>query len=140
MQFGTIVQRVEARLVGLGKAMIQADRASDLLEEIDLVRAERDRLSSELASARARHEEVRRRLEEKQCAAALLVSQVESSFRRAKTAQAMRQALELDRLRREVADEQATLPRLDQACWSLEFRLRQVERKLERLRDELTHR
>jgi hypothetical protein len=49
----------------------------------------------------------------------------------------MRQALELDRLRREILADQNELSRLDQACWCLEFRLRQLERRFQRLHEAL---
>src|SRR5438477_479973 len=120
MRIEEIVHRVEARLFGLGQAMIQADDASDLREDVDLTQAERMRLAAELDQARSARDEMQQRLNDRQAQAALLPSQVESSFRRGKTAQAMRQALELDRLRREIAADQQTLPRLEQACWCLE--------------------
>ena len=137
MSLEEIVHRVEARLFGLGRVAIQADPASDRREEIDLTVAEQSRLIAELERAQTRCEEVRRQANDRQAQAALLPSLIESSFRRGKAAQAMRQALELDRLRRDLAIDQEALPRLEQACWSLEFRLRQVERRLQRLRDAL---
>jgi chromosome segregation ATPase len=140
MSFEEIVQRVESRLLGLGSAAIQADPASELREQIDLTQGEQARLLDELEQARARVEELRRQLSEKEAAAALLPSLVESSFRRGKASQAMRQALELDRLRREIAIAQVELPRLEQACWCLEFRLRQLDHRLQRLREALGRR
>jgi hypothetical protein len=140
MRLEEIVHRVEARLFGLGRVAIQADAASDVGEEIDLTQADRSQLVAELERAQAQRDEVQQRLNERQAQAALLPSLVESSFRRGKAAQAMRQALELDRLRRDIADDQQALPRLEQACWCLEFRLRQLDRRLERLRDSLTQR
>ena len=52
---------------------------------------------------------------------------------RGKSAQAMRQALELDRLRRELDEDRAEVARLEHAAWCLEFRLRQLDRQLARL-------
>jgi hypothetical protein len=52
----------------------------------------------------------------------------------------MRQALELDRLRRDLAADQAALPALEQTCWCVAFRLRQLDHRLERLREALARR
>jgi hypothetical protein len=40
-------------------------------------------------------------------------------------------------MRRAVADDRAALARLEQACGSLDFHLRLLERRLKRLREEL---
>jgi hypothetical protein len=135
MSLEEIVHRVESRLFVLGRVMIQADAASDMSEELDLLQAERSRLAAELERAQARQEELKRELADKEALAALLPSQIESSFRRGKASQAMRQALELDRLRKDIQAGQTGLPRLEQACWCLEFRLRQLERRCRRLQE-----
>jgi hypothetical protein len=140
MRLEEIVHRVEARLAGLGRVVIQADLASDLREEIDLTQAERAQLAADLERARAQCDDLRQRLTDRQAQAALLPSLVESSFRRGKRAQAMRQALELDHLRRNIAADQAALPRLEQTCWCLEFGLRQLDHRLERCREALARR
>jgi hypothetical protein len=137
MRLDEIVHRVESRLFGLGRTLIQADPASEMAEELDLVRGQRARLIAELDRAQTHRNELRRSLGDKQAEAALLPSQVESSLCRGKTSQAVRQALELDRLRREMHAGQDELPRLDQACWCIEFRLRQLERRYQQLQEAL---
>jgi hypothetical protein len=140
MSLEEIVQRVEARLFGLGWVMVQADASSDLREEVELTLAEQTRLADDLERAQTGRDELQQRLNDRQAQAALLPSLIESSFRRGKRAQAMRQALELDNLRRDIAADQAALPRLEQACWCLEFRLRQIDHRLQRLREALGQR
>jgi hypothetical protein len=52
----------------------------------------------------------------------------------------MRQALELDRLRRELDEDRTEVARLEHAAWCLEFRLRQLDRQLARLSEGLPRR
>jgi hypothetical protein len=138
MQLEAIVHRAEAKFLDIGRAMIQADPVSEMQEELDLLRGEHERDEAKLAELRGRLALCGQSLAEKEEAAALLPSQVESSLKRGKASQAMRQALELDRLRRDIAAEQAEMPRLEHAIWCLEFRLRQHDRRIQRLTDELS--
>lgn len=137
MSLETVVHRVEAKFLDIGRAMIQADPVSEMLEELDQLRGEQVRDEARLAGLRGRLGLLGQTLAEKQEAAALLPAQVEASLLRDKRSQALRQALELDRLRREIAEQQAEVPRVEQAIWCLEFRLRQIERNTRRLTDEL---
>src|SRR3954447_4263248 len=133
MQVQEIVHRVGAKVLGVGKAMIEADPASDLREEVELLRGQRDREDDRLATVRGQIALLLQRVKDNEEAAAPLPAEVESSMRRGKSAQAMRQALELDRIRRELEDDRAELARLEHASWCLEFRLRQLDRRIERL-------
>ena len=84
--------------------------------------------------------EVRQRIAVYQEVAAALPGQIESSFRRGKSSQALRQALELERIRRELAADRAELPKLEQTIWSLSFDLRLMRRRLARIREQLSGR
>jgi hypothetical protein len=137
MTLEQIVHRVEARLVGLGEALLRPNPRQELREAIADLEALVGLRSRALAEAEADRDATRQRLEENEAAAALLPSQIESSARRGKQSQALRQALELERLRQTVAEDHKALPRLEQTCWSLAFNLRQLERQLARLRDQL---
>jgi hypothetical protein len=136
MPLEKIVDRVGARFLDISLAVIQADPASERQEELEHLRAEHDREDDRLATLRGQVALLSQRIAEKQEAVKALVDQVESSFRRGKSSQAMRQALELDNLRQNLDSDQAELPRLAQAVWCLEFRLRQLERHMQRLREE----
>jgi predicted RNase H-like nuclease (RuvC/YqgF family) len=124
MRLEQLVHSVEARLFGL-----LAEDETPSGEEMDTLRARISRQEEELNKLTARRLEVTTRLENTTQIVALLPSQIESSFRRGKTSQAMRQALELERLRRELDKDRAELPRIEQAIWSLGFGLRLLRRQ-----------
>jgi hypothetical protein len=129
MRFEQLVHRVESRLL----ALLPDEAREEQADEASLLKAEIARQQAELSRATARRGEAAERLEKNATQAALLPSQVESSLRRGKASQAMRQALELERLRKELEEDRAELPRLEQLIWSLGFRLRQLRRELGRL-------
>ncbi len=131
MKFEHLIHRVESRL-----AELFDDAQDELREQAAALAATVARHEEELEAARARRDEAALRLERNTQAVALLPSSIEDSVRRSKSAQAMRQALELERLRREMAEDRTELPRLEQAIWSLSFRLRQLRRQLARLKAE----
>jgi chromosome segregation ATPase len=131
MKFEHLIHRVESRL-----AELFDDAQDELREQAAALAAAVARHEEALEAARARRDEAALRLERNTQAVALLPSSIEDSVRRGKSAQAMRQALELERLRREMAEDRAELPRLEQAIWSLSFRLRQLRRQLARLKAE----
>jgi hypothetical protein len=113
-----IVQALEARLARLfGRS--EAESATD---ELSLKR-------EALAGYQARREEVRRRLCEMRRREEELTAGVASALKLGLAAKAYERALELERLRQEAAQQKAQLPRLEQVCWSLEFDIRQQERK-----------
>jgi predicted nucleic acid-binding Zn-ribbon protein len=138
MQVHEILDRVGAKMLGVGRVMIQADPASDLREELDHLRGEHARQDDRLATLRGQVALLLQRLAENEAAASSLPAAVESSFRRNKSAQAMRQALELDRIRRELDADRTELKRVEHAVWCLEFRLRQLSRRIERLSEGLS--
>jgi chromosome segregation ATPase len=140
MKLEHLVQRVETRLLTLGKTLLQADEKADLLEELDLAQAEVSARKAEQARNVAHRAEVRARLKTWKTQAADLPGQIEGSFKRGKSSQALRQAMELERLRKEIAEAEAELPRLEQTIWSLGFQLRQMERRLRRVREQLAGR
>ena len=135
MELERLVHSVEARLVNLGRRLIQADERSEAAEESDHVRADITNREMQLTEAQGELERRRQRLEANQGAAALMPSVIESSMQRNKTAQALRQALELERLRKEITVDTGDIPRLEQVIWSLEFTLRQLRRRLGELQD-----
>ena len=125
MLFEQLIQRVENRLADLFDADAREQRA----EAIAQVRGDIAELVAELDTATRLRGEVTVRLQKQAEEAALLPSRIESSVLRGKTGQAMRQALELEALRRQIATDHAEVPRLEQTIWSLEFRLRQLRRQ-----------
>jgi hypothetical protein len=137
MKLEQLVQQVETQLVEFGRRLLSGDPRERLQEEVDWLAAELAQRRTALAERRKERDETSHRIEENQAAVLLLPSQIESSVRRGKSAQAYRQALELDRLRRTLAADRVALPRLEQTCWSLAFLIRQIERHLARQREQL---
>jgi chromosome segregation ATPase len=138
MKLEVLINTVECRLFNLGRTLLQADEKSDLREELDHAQAELAARESSLARAEARRNEMVRRVEKLQFESERLPGEIESSFRRGKRSQALRQALELESVRRDLAAAGADLRKLEQTVWSLGFNLRQMRRRLERLREQIS--
>jgi hypothetical protein len=134
-----LVQTVESGLLDVGRRLWQPDPRERLLDEIDRLTLElRDR-HQELTRSRNELAGMKRRLRDNPSAAALLHSRIESALRARQGEAAWRGALELDQLRQTMASDRDACPRLEQTCWSLQFLIRQLERRLTRLQEQLTH-
>ncbi len=138
MKLEVLINTVETRLFRLGRTLLQADEKSDLREELDHARADLTARASTLARATARRDEAAKRVQTLQSESERLPCEIESSFRRGKRSQALRQALELESVRRDLSAAQTELRRLEQTVWSLDFNLRQLRRRLERLREQIS--
>jgi chromosome segregation ATPase len=137
MKLDVLINQVETRLFALGKTLLQADEKSDLLEDLEHAQVELAARKKTVSRAVTQREEIRKRICENKDQIDALPSQIESSFRRGKSSQALRQAMELERLRRAISADEAQLPKLDQTIWSLSFLLRQMERRLTRIRQQV---
>ena len=137
MDLERLVHAFEARLLNLGRRLWRPDPLAGLHDRLDRVEADLCDRRARHAVCEAEREAAERRLGDNQTAAALLTCQVESCLRRGSPELAWRQALELDRLRAKIAEDQKALPRHEQAAWSLGFQIRQLEREHARLRDQL---
>jgi hypothetical protein len=131
------LESVESRLWDAGRRLWRCDPKEPLRDAVERATGALRSRYNQLTAARAELEALRTRLEENQASAALLGSAVDDSLKRGAREQAWRLALELDRLRRQLADDQARLPKQEQLCWSLDFRLRQFERHVARLQQRL---
>jgi hypothetical protein len=137
MKLEDLVYSLESRLLNLGRRMMRSNTREAAHEETDRLVEQLQKRQEALTRGRAELEVTRRRLTENQTAAVLLTSQIESCIFRKLASQAYRHALELDRTRHTIAEDQAALPRLEQTCWSLEFQVRQLERRLARVQEVL---
>jgi hypothetical protein len=137
MQLEELVHQVEARLANFGRRLVPSDPAEHLEEELARVAHELSQAQDHLTKTEAELQLVHQRQEEYEPASVLLPSQIENSLRRGKTAQAFRQALELDRMRRALEEDRRLLPRLEQTSWSLSFLVRQLHRHRDRLQVQL---
>jgi phage shock protein A len=137
MTLEQLVHSVESRLLEMGRYLLRPDPRSQLREDIDKLAEELRQRHQALARARDEWEATRRRAHDNRTAATLLPPQIQACVRRGQTEDAWRFALELDRVRETLAADQAALPRLEQMCWSLQFLIRQLERRLARLQEQL---
>jgi hypothetical protein len=132
-----LVHTVESGLADLGRRLWQGSPHERLLDEIDRLTLELRERHAELARSRTELAGIKRRLRDNPSEAALLHSRVETALRNRQSEQAWRWALELDQLRQTLACDQEASPRLEQTCWSLQFLIRQLERRLARLQEQL---
>src|SRR5262249_24430500 len=105
----------------------EADRLADLLQQRQAL----------LSRGQEELDTLRRRLTRNRTSAVLLEAQIESCVHRKVPEQAYPHALELDKVRESLAEDEAALPRLEQRCWSLQLQARQLERRLARVQEEL---
>jgi hypothetical protein len=130
-----LVHNVESRLLDLGRLLLRPDPRGQ-------AQGEGERLAAELCERRAALQRAcnerataQRRLKDNQKLVACLPGLIQSCLRRRQPEEAWRHALELDRARQAVPQDEAALPRLSQVCWSLHFQVRQLERRLARLHE-----
>jgi hypothetical protein len=132
-----MVDTLEASLADLGRRLWQPSTRERLHEEIDRLTLEMRERHADLARSQTELAALKRRLRDNPTAAALLHSRIETAFRSRQPEQAWRWALELDQLRQSLASDQEACPRMEQACWSLQFLIRQLQRRIARLQQQL---
>jgi chromosome segregation ATPase len=133
-----LLQTVESGLKDLGRRLLAPSPREILLDEIDRLSAQLQRRCAELTTSQRELAGVKRRLRDNPTAAALLHSRIESALRQGRSEQAWRAALELDQLRQSLAEDQKACPRLEQRCWSLHFDVRQLQRRLDRVLEQIS--
>jgi hypothetical protein len=133
MTLEDLVRTVESRLLGWGRMLWRADPMAPLYEALDRNEVQLRARRREVAEAETEQSALRRRVEDRRAAADLLAAQVESAWSLAQSDRAWRLALDLDRVRQELGEDEKKLTRLDQLVWSLGFAVRQLERERARL-------
>jgi hypothetical protein len=137
MSLEELVHDVESRLADLGRRLLQPGPKTLLQEESDGLTRELEARRAALARAKSERDAAARRILDNQAASRRLTTLVEYHVRRHEHDQAWPHAMELDRVRQALADDRAALPKHEQACWSLQFKIRQLERKLARVEEQL---
>jgi chromosome segregation ATPase len=132
-----LVHTVESSLLGLGRHLWQLSPREQLQEDIDRLTAQLRQRREELTHSRIELGAVKRRLRDNPTEAALLHSRIETAIRDRRLERAYCRALELDQIRQTLAADRTACPRLEQTCWSLQFLIRQLERRLNRLQEQL---
>ena len=132
-----LMQSVESGLKDLSRRLLQPSPREQLLEDLYQVNAQLRVRREELTKAQQELAGIKRRLRDNPTRAALLHSRVETMLKNRRMDQAWCTSLDLDQLRQTMARDQETCPRVEQRCWSLHFLIRQLERRLERLHEQL---
>jgi chromosome segregation ATPase len=133
-----LIYSVESGLKDLGHRLLQPNAREQLLDEMDRLSVQLQQRRAELTIAQRELAGVKRRLRDTPTEAALLRSRIEKLLNDGQTAKAWSLALTLDLLRRGLAGDQEACPRLEQRCWSLNFHIRQLQRRLDRLLEQLS--
>lgn len=131
------VHSVESGLRELGRQLLRPDPREQVRDEMDRLLAQLRERRAELDRARLELAAMKRRLRDNPTEAALLHSRIESAIRVRHLAEAYRYAIELDQLRQTLTSDETACPRLEQTCWSLQFLLRLLERRIARLQENL---
>ncbi len=129
---GELLDTVEWSLKDLGRILLAPRSRERTLDEIDGLGAELQQRCAELSHAQRELAGVRRRLRDNPAAAAILRSRIEALTRNKRSEQAWLAAMELDRLRQNLSEDERACLRLEQRCWSLHFCIRQLQRRLDR--------
>lgn len=137
MLFAQLWQSMESRLHAWKRRWWPLDPLSAAGAEIERLSAEIAAIKAELDGLSTLLEELRGRLANNQKRAARLIAQVAECVKAGYESQAWPLALELEEVHRSLAADQAEVCRGEQVCWSQQFRLRQLRRKLEQVRGQL---
>lgn len=136
MSLERLVQRLESRLVIWGRRFF-VDPREEKVEQLAELEAEVVRQRTLLEQKQKLHEETQQRVQSSRKRVQELSKLIAESVERENHAQALLLAFELDSLRRKAEEDATLLPQLEQTCWSLEFKLRQLHRQHEQLQEEL---
>jgi predicted flavoprotein YhiN len=138
MSLEDLVHRVESRLLRLGRMFCPVDPLSALYDALDRNEVQLRKRRADLDVAEAERVSLQTRLDNRRAAADLLTAQIEASWASGHSDRTWRLALELDRMRQEIAEDEKRLPSLSQLTWSLGFAVRQLERERARLENRRT--
>ncbi len=136
MHFAQLWQSVEVRLQAWRRRWWPPDARVERRAAADELEAEIEQAAAELGSASVVLEELRQRVGASERQAVRLTGQVAECVKAGYEGQAWPFVLELDELRVALEADRGELRRQEQLCWSQEFRLRQLRRLLERMRQE----
>jgi hypothetical protein len=124
-----VVHNVESKLVRIGQRLwadpqaLFEEQGERLRSELKRQRAVLERQQAELAAAQDR-------LRENENAVGSLPLRIDRCIRNGQGPEAWQMALRLDEARQQLVADRVAVPRLEQVCWSLHFRIRQLERRL----------
>jgi chromosome segregation ATPase len=137
MTLDQLIDNVETRVYALGKRIWPDDPRAELRAEIERVSIELQEHVEQATRYRSAIEEARARIADHEFRAAQLASRVETYVHTGDQVRAWRHALELDRVRRHMADIRAGLPGADKALGQHRAHIDRLERCLQELQAQL---
>ncbi len=137
MTLQTIVYTLEEQLRLLGQQLVQSDGHASLDDQLARLDEEERKLQRGLGQWQLDIRAVRQQLDDMQMRSALLLSQIEVLLQQEQAAEAYPLALELDQLRSQIPEVSKRLPGLEHTCWCLQFRIRQLRRQRDSLKERL---
>ena len=137
MELEKILQNVEARLVRVGHALWQPDPKAVLREKVEVLNEDLQERHDALEAANAERRALERRLRETKNAIDVLMGHIQTCVSCGHGAPAWQFALQLDGLRQSLAKDQTRLPQIEQICWSVQFQVRQLERQLAKVQEQI---
>jgi predicted nucleic acid-binding Zn-ribbon protein len=137
MELDKILQNLESRLVRVGHALWNPDLKEHLREAEESLADEVRERHKALDQAQADRSALQRRITANQNAIDVLTGHIQACLTYGHGDQAWQFALQLDALRQELSRNQAHLPKIEQICWSVQFQVRQLERRLVRLQQQM---
>jgi len=129
MTLERIVYSLEEQLKLLGQQLIKTDPQGQLHEELARLDEEERNLQRGLGQWQLDLQEARKQINDMQIQSALLLSRIEALLKENQLPEAYQLAMELDQLRAQIPEASRRLPALEQTCWSMQFRIRQLRRQ-----------
>ncbi len=133
----SLLQRVENSFFELGKNWLKPSPQTQLRQRLDQLRAEKDEGERAQREAEQQAQQLRHQIASQQPQIERLIAQIALCVRNGTEANAWPLVLQLEEVRAACTAAQERLPRLEQAAWSHQFQVRQLERELTRLENDV---
>jgi hypothetical protein len=133
MSLEELARRVETRMVALGKRLWPGDPRMECRDELERLGVELNHHTGRATHYGEAVERLRARLAENEVREAMLASRIETYIHICDRATAYRDALELDEVRHQLAEDRARLPGEEKAYRFHQTRIAALEQRLEEL-------
>jgi hypothetical protein len=137
MSLENLVRRLEERFCTLGGRLVPGPIRAWWTDEAGRIAAALDQHHEHARQFHRAVQEIRSRLAENEVREAILASQVEAYIHAGEQPRAYQLALELDRVRTQMTEDRARLPREEKASGMHRERIAELERRLAEVRRQL---
>lgn len=131
------VERLERQVLDFGKRLLPGNVRQAWRDEVEQLRMEVNEQHAHALHFREAVQQLHHRLAENEIREAVLASHVETYIHTREQAKAYYHALELDQVRRQLAEDRARLPHEQKAYQMHRARIAELERRLAELRRKL---